>query len=78
MHNVAGTAKRRKPRTGIALPPVVAGFAEVHAALGLSRGYVQTLTMRPDFPEPYDSLRAGRVWRSEDVESWIREHRPNG
>jgi prophage regulatory protein len=37
---------------------------------------VQRLITRRDFPEPYAVLRMGSVWDAEDVEAWIREHRP--
>ncbi len=32
---------------------------------------------RPEFPEPYDVLGMGAVWRIEDVEAWIRQYRPH-
>ena len=31
---------------------------------------------RPDFPEPVAVLGMGRIWRTEDIETWIAEHRP--
>lgn len=35
------------------------------------------MTLRPDWPAPYDRLAMGTVWRKEDVEGWIRKHRPH-
>lgn len=52
------------------------GAAEIADRLGVSRQRVQQLIARADWPAPYATLEMGRVWRSEDVEAWIREHRP--
>jgi hypothetical protein len=38
---------------------------------------VQQLTARPDWPAPYDKLAMGKVWRTDDVETWIQQHRPD-
>ncbi|BBH64850.1 hypothetical protein ACTI_15350 [Actinoplanes sp. OR16] len=37
---------------------------------------MQTLINRKGFPDPYDELDMGKVWRTSDVERWIRENRP--
>jgi prophage regulatory protein len=42
---------------------------------GVSRQRVYQITSDPTFPEPYDELRMGKVWRIEDVEAWIGERR---
>jgi prophage regulatory protein len=52
------------------------GAREIEDRLGVSRQRVQQLTARPDWPAPYDELAMGKVWRIVDVESWIRDHRP--
>lgn len=52
------------------------GAREIEDRLGVSRQRVQQLTARPDWPAPYDELAMGKVWRIEDVEAWIRVHRP--
>jgi prophage regulatory protein len=52
------------------------GSAEIGERLGVSRQRVQQLVTRPDFPKPLRVLAMGKVWDSEDVEAWIREHRP--
>lgn len=52
------------------------GSREIEARLGVSRQRVQQLTARADWPAPYDELAMGKVWRIEDVESWVRAHRP--
>lgn len=49
--------------------PVVA-MSEVGQMLGVSRGRVQTLVSRPDFPAPIAALTVGRVWSSDDVRAW--------
>lgn len=52
------------------------GAREIEDRLGVSRQRVYQLVVRPDFPEPYDELAMGKVWRIEDIEQWIRDHRP--
>lgn len=46
------------------------GVAEVAEALGWSRGRVTTYTARGILPAPVASLRAGQVWRCEDIEAF--------
>lgn len=58
------------------MPRHLYGTGELQDRLGVSRQRVRQLVERPDFPKPYDRLRMGTVWRIEDVEAWIREHRP--
>lgn len=53
------------------------GAREIEDRLGVSRQRVHQLVTRPDWPKPYDELAMGKVWRIEDVEQWIREHRPD-
>ncbi|MEU4564391.1 AlpA family phage regulatory protein [Actinoplanes sp. NPDC023936] len=52
------------------------GAAEVRARLGVSRQRVYQLINRPDFPEPYAVMVAGRFWEESAVEAWIQVHRP--
>ena len=52
------------------------GAAEIRRRLGLSENRIYQLTSRRDFPEPVAELEMGRVWHRDDVEAWIREHRP--
>lgn len=52
------------------------GAAEIGEMLGVSRQRVQQLVSRPDWPEPAVVLAMGKVWRAEDVQAWIAEHRP--
>lgn len=52
------------------------GAREIEARLGVSRQRVQQLIGRADWPAPYETLAMGKVWRTEDVETWIKEHRP--
>lgn len=54
------------------------GAAEIGIRLGgLSRQRVQQIISRPDFPKPTHELQMGKVWDTEDVETWIQEHRPD-
>jgi prophage regulatory protein len=53
------------------------GTAEIAERLGVSRVRVhQIVTTDPSFPAPLGEIKAGKVWRAEDVERWIAEHRP--
>lgn len=61
----------------IDVPKHLMGAREIEERLGVSRQRVYQLTRRPDWPEPYDTLAMGAVWRTEDVEAWIRIHRPD-
>nr|MDT0658884.1 helix-turn-helix domain-containing protein [Micromonospora sp. DSM 115978] len=51
-------------------PLRIMGAAEIAEYLGVSRQWVEVLTKRRDFPEPAVTLKAGRIWRTEDVEEW--------
>jgi len=53
------------------------GPQELQERLRVSRQRVQQLIRRPDFPEPYDRLAMGSVWRIADVEAWIKKYRPH-
>jgi hypothetical protein len=54
------------------------GAAEIRQRLGdISRQRICQLTQRPDWPSPYDELIQGRVWKRDDIEAWIRAHRPD-
>jgi predicted DNA-binding transcriptional regulator AlpA len=61
----------------VAIVGVLMGAAEIAERLGVSRQRVQQLIARRDWPKPFDTLAMGKVWKSEDVEAWIREHRPD-
>ncbi|KXK59151.1 hypothetical protein AWW66_25845 [Micromonospora rosaria] len=52
------------------------GPYEIAKRLNVSRQRFQQLARYPTFPKPYAVLRGGKVWRTEDIEQWIREHRP--
>ncbi|MFI6079200.1 DNA-binding protein [Actinoplanes sp. NPDC051343] len=54
------------------------GTAEMRLRLGdISRQRVYQLTQRKDWPAPYDDLIQGRVWKRQDIEAWVRRHRPD-
>ena len=52
------------------------GVQEIVDRLGYSRGYTSGLINAKGFPDPVYVLAMGRIWLAEDVEAWIREHRP--
>jgi prophage regulatory protein len=52
------------------------GTAEIADRLGVSRQRAYIISRQRTFPESYDDLEGGSVWRIEDVERWIAEHRP--
>lgn len=52
------------------------GAAEIGEMLGgVSRQRVYQIVSRPDFPAAVHEFRMGKIWRTADVEEWIREHR---
>lgn len=54
------------------------GSGEIGDRLGgVSRQRVQQIVNKTDFPKPYDELQMGKVWRIQDVERWISDHRPD-
>ncbi|OJF10278.1 helix-turn-helix transcriptional regulator [Couchioplanes caeruleus] len=60
------------------MPRKLMGAAEIRQRLGeISRQRVYQLTHRPDWPAPYDELIQGKVWRRDDVEARIKQHRPD-
>jgi len=52
------------------------GAQEIRERLGVSTQRAYIIVGRKDFPDPWRQLARGKVWRSTDVERWIREHRP--
>lgn len=52
---------------------VPVGPEEIRAMLDVSRQRAYILINRRDFPAPWVELAMGKVWRSTDVEKWIRE-----
>lgn len=54
------------------------GATEVASLIGVTRQRVHQLAKEPGFPEPVARLTLGAVWRTEDVQRWIQEHRPDG
>ncbi|GGM65719.1 hypothetical protein GCM10011608_58730 [Micromonospora sonchi] len=43
--------------------------------LGVSRTRAYQITNSKTFPDPVAVLSVGRIWRTEDVERWIKTHR---
>jgi prophage regulatory protein len=52
------------------------GPEEIRERLGVSRQRAYIIIGRKDFPDPWRELAMGKVWKSTDVEQWIKEHRP--
>ncbi|MFG1949788.1 helix-turn-helix transcriptional regulator [Micromonospora sp. NPDC048830] len=54
------------------------GAHEIRVRLGgISRQRVYAITSHRAFPEPVAELKQGNVWDADDVEQWIRDHRPD-
>jgi prophage regulatory protein len=53
------------------------GAAEIQERLRMSRQRTYILINRRDFPAPKWVLKMGQVWDAEDVEAWIKVHRPH-
>jgi predicted DNA-binding transcriptional regulator AlpA len=58
----------------------LAGVGEIAKLLGVSRTRADQLSRQQGFPKPYDVLAADtprpqRVWRTVDIEAWIKENR---
>lgn len=52
------------------------GAHEIARMFDVSRQTVHDWLKRPDrfgFPEPWDRIRAGAVWRTEDVLAWAKK-----
>ena len=54
------------------------GTAEIADRLAVTPARVNQITdsVKLEFPRPLARLRMGQVWLAQDVEAWIREHRP--
>ncbi|MDW5323040.1 hypothetical protein [Plantactinospora sp. KLBMP9567] len=60
------------------MEPELVGAHEIRVMLGgISKQRVHVITSHRNFPEPYQELVMGKVWRKSDVEAWIRQHRPD-
>jgi len=53
------------------------GIGEIRIRLGVSKQWAGQLTHRVDFPRPCAELIRGKVWLADEVEAWIRVHRPD-
>jgi prophage regulatory protein len=57
-------------------PMRLMGAAELCLRLGVSRQRTYKIARRPDFPKPLAKLGGGTVWSSDEVEAWMKIHRP--
>ena len=55
---------------------VFMGAKEIGDRIGVGRSRAHAITRDRDFPPPYQTLAMGSIWLLDDVEAWIREHRP--
>lgn len=62
--------------SSIVSPDELAAVSEIAELLNVSRRTAANYVERDDFPEPYDRLSTGRVWRRRDVERWARATLP--
>jgi predicted DNA-binding transcriptional regulator AlpA len=53
------------------------GAAEIGQRLRLSKQRTYVIIGRKGFPDPQAELAMGKVWLSEDVETWIKTNRPH-
>lgn len=52
------------------------GAGEIQERLGVTRQRAYIIVGRRDFPAPYQVLKMGAIWDADDIEAWMREHRP--
>jgi len=57
-------------------PDEVVGLSEIAESLGVSKRTAVRYAERSDFPKPLARLRAGIVWKREDVERWAKATLP--
>ncbi len=74
VHNVDRTNRHYRSRREVGKAKYYMGTAEIRRELGVSRQRVQQLTNSAGFPEPFEILAAGKVWKREAVEEWARDH----
>lgn len=58
--------------------PELAGLAEVASLAGVSRKRAWQLTQHKAFPQPFQVLAMGPVWRESDVQVFLDTPRPSG
>jgi prophage regulatory protein len=56
-------------------PLRLVGAHEIRELLGVSRQRVYQLAARPEFPRPIARLAQGKIWKLEDIETWISSRR---
>lgn len=53
------------------------GQKEIQERTGYTRQYTAVLVNAKGFPDPAYELAMGRIWLADEVEKWIRDHRPD-
>lgn len=62
----------------VGMRPHLVGPHEIRMRLGgISRQRVYEITHYSHFPAPIADLVFGKIWLADDVEAWIRKHRPD-
>jgi predicted DNA-binding transcriptional regulator AlpA len=57
-------------------PEEVVGLSEIAESLGVTKRTAVRYATRPDFPKPLARLRAGIVWKRDDVDVWAAKTLP--
>ncbi len=52
------------------------GLQEIRERTGWSRQHTSVVVGQKGFPDPVYVIGGQRIWLAEEVEEWIREHRP--
>jgi hypothetical protein len=52
----------------------IAGVGDIADFYGVSKATAHYWTQRPDFPKPYDTPKAGAMYRWSKVEKWCAKH----
>ena len=55
----------------------VMGAAEIADRLRVTRQRAYQLAREKGFPDPRFHLAMGQVWDADDIEEWVRAHRPD-
>jgi prophage regulatory protein len=61
----------------VSKPIRLVGAHEIHLLLGVTRQRVYQIARGNSFPRPVARLAQGKLWLTDDIEAWIREHRPD-
>ena len=60
----------------VSKPIRLVGAHEIRELLGVTRQRVYQIASGDSFPSPVATLAQGKLWLVDDVQAWIRQHRP--